>query len=53
MKTKAPLETIEQQRVIAWADSHMFNRGRGPELIGLHLAAIPNGGSRRKIVPPA
>ena len=50
MKTRAPLETIEQQHVIAWADSHMFNRGRGPELIGLHLAAIPNGGSRRKIV---
>lgn len=45
---KSPLETIEQQRLIVWADHQFFNIGQGPELIGAYLAAIPNGGSRRK-----
>ena len=46
---RAPLETVEQQRVIIWANHSFFNSGTGPELIGAYLFAIPNGGSRHKL----
>lgn len=39
-----PLETVEQQRVVAWADHQKL----GNDTIGQFLFAIPNGGSRRK-----
>ena len=52
MKTsikRVPLETIEQQWVIQWANHQFFNLGQGPELVGAYLFAIPNGGSRHAI----
>ena len=43
-KNHCPLETVEQQRVILWAD----RRKVGADTVGSFLFAIPNGGSRAR-----
>lgn len=43
-RTLCPLESVEQQRVIAWAQWQTYGGGK----VGDFLFAIPNGGSRAK-----
>lgn len=43
-KNHCPLESVEQQRLILWADHKRI----GADTVGSFLFAIPNGGSRAK-----
>lgn len=48
--TKTPLETVEQQLVVTWADHTLFQDPLLNKLykVGLMLFAVPNGGSRAR-----
>ena len=48
--TKTPLETVEQQLVVTWADHTLYQDPLLNKLykVGLMLFAVPNGGSRAR-----